>query len=227
MGNKNVYLLLVFSLIACALHATILHTPFNDYAFTSAFKVVVFILFPILYFAFSKDGNIKDLLSFFSLKNAKNIKFALILGAGVFAVIVVAFIVLQPLFDRVMVIQTLENNGITPGNAIFVFLYIVIINAALEQFFFRGFVFMTLYSKGLKRFAHAFSSILFSVYHIPIIYNAVSPGILILCTVGLIVAGLIFNFLTVKCNSIIGSLIVHISANLALNLMIGIYFVFV
>jgi len=227
MKNKNVLLLTLFSLFACALHAVILFTPFNAYAYTSAFKVIVFTLCPILYFKVSKEGNFKGLLSLFSLKRAENIKFAFLLGFGVFAFIVITFIIVQPFMDRAMVVAALAENGITPRNAFFVFVYIVVINAALEQLFFRGFVFMSLYRMNLKRYAHVYSSVLFSFYHIPILWDAVSPGILVLCTVGLIGAGLIFNALALKFKSVSGSLIVHISANLALNLMIGIYFVFV
>jgi len=227
MKNKNVLLLTLFSLVACILHAVMLQTPFNAYAYTSAFKVIVFILCPIIYFKVSKDGNLKDLFSLFSLKEAKNIKFAFLLGLGVFTFIVLAFIILQPFFDRATVIEALAENGITRHNAIFVFVYIVVINAALEQFFFRGFVFMSLYRMNLKAYAHIYSALLFSFYHIPILREAVAPGILILCTAGLVIAGLIFNALALKFKSISGSLIVHISANLALNLMIGIYFVFV
>ena len=227
MKHKNVQLITIFSLIACVLHATILHTPFNAYVYTSAFKVIVFILCPVIYYKVAKEGSFKELLSLFSMHgDRKNIKLALLLGLSVFTFIVVVFIILRPFFDRAVVVDALAENGITSNNAMFVFLYIVVINAALEQLFFRGFVFMSLYRMNFKRYAHIYSSVLFSFYHIPILINAVSLGILILCTVGLIVAGLIFNALAAKFQSISGSLIVHISANLALNMMISIFFVF-
>ena len=226
MKNKNVYLLTAFSLLACILHAVMLHTPFNAYAYTSAFKVFIFILCPIVYFKVSQEGKLKDVFLLFSVEDRKKLRLPLLLGVGVFTLIVVTFTILLPFIDRAAVVDALAENGITPRNAFFVFLYIVVINAALEQFFFRGFVFMTLHRMNFKGYAQAYSAVLFSFYHIPILYNAVTPGILILCTVGLVVAGLIFNALTLKCNSISGALIVHISANLALNLMIGVHFVF-
>ena len=225
MKNKNIQLLTVFSFAACVLHASLLHTPFNNYLYTSAFKVFVFILFPLMYCMVSKQVTFKDMLSLFVLKKA-NVKIPLLLGVGVFTFIVVLFAILMPFFDREEIIAALANNNITPQNAFFVFLYIVLINAALEQFFFRGFVFAQLHRINFKRYAHLYSAILFSFYHIPILFHAVSPGILMLCTVGLVAAGLIFNALTIKFNSISAALIVHISANLALNLMIGINFVF-
>jgi len=227
MENQNVKRLTIYSLIACALHAAILYTPFNAYLYTSAFKVIVFILCPIIYFNSYDSACLREHISLFSMhRNKKNIKLAFLLGFSVFTFIVVAFIIVQPFLDRATIVDALATYEITPDNAIFVFIYIVMINAALEQFFFRGFVFMSLYRMNFKRYAHIYSAVLFSFYHIPILINAVTPAILILCTVGLVVAGLIFNALTVKFNSISGSLIVHISANLALNLMIGIYFIY-
>jgi len=227
MEKKKLLGIIILSLLACVLHAVLLLVTSYHYAITSAFKVTIFMLCPLLYFKAAKEGSRKEFFSLFSMHgNKKNIGLAFLLGFGVFSFIVILFMLLQPLFDRDMVVSALAESGITPRNAIFVFVYIVLINAALEQLFFRGFVFMSLYRLNRRRLAHIYSALLFSFYHIPMLLNALSPGLLILCTVGLVGAGLIFNTLTVKFNSISGSLIVHISANLALNLMIGVYFVF-
>ena len=227
MNNKNILLITLFSLAACILHAAMLQTPFNAYLYTSIAKVIIFILCPALYCLVTKDGKFRDMLSLFSMHGDKrNILFSLLLGLGTFTFIVILFTILLPFIDPAAVADALAANSITYRNAIFVFLYIVVINAALEQFFFRGFVFLYLHRKGVKRYAHGYSALLFALYHVPILFHAVSPGILILCTAGLVAAGLIFNALTLKCNGIGGSLIVHISANLALNLMIGVHFVF-
>ena len=226
MKNKQALLITIFSIAACALHAIMLQTRFNSYLYTSAFKVFIFILCPYIYFKVAKKGKFEDLTALFSMHgDRKNIRHALLMGLGVITLIVAAFTILLPFLDSVYIDDALADIGITAGNAFFVAIYIVVINAALEQFFFRGFAFMSLYRMGLKRYAHAFSALLFSFYHIPILFGAVTPGILVLCTVGLVAAGLIFNYLAVRFRSITGSLIVHISANLALILMIGWHFV--
>jgi len=223
--KNNAVLITIFSLTACILHAVILFTPFNAYMYSSAFKVVVFILVPFVYCKFVADVKFRELVALFSMNgNRKNIKLAFLLGASVFTFIVVAFMILLPFLDRVMIVDALAANGITSRNAIFVFIYIVVINAALEQFFFRGFVFMSLYRRGYRGYAHAYSALLFSLYHVPILFFAISPGMMVLCVVGLVAAGLIFNGLAAWFDSIGGSLIVHISANLGLNLMIGVHF---
>jgi len=227
MKNKNVLLITLFSLIVCVLHAVMLQSPFNNYVYTSTFKVIAFLLCPLIYFKISKERTAKEFFSLLSMnKDTKNIKFSFILGFGVFVIIAAAFMIAQLFIDQAMVVETLDSYGITQNNAIFVFFYIVLINAAVEELFFRGFIFMTLYNMNLKRYAHIFSALLFALYHVSILNAALTPSIFILSMMGLVAAGLIFNALALKCKSIGGSLIVHISANFALTLMIGIYYIF-
>ncbi|MCL2838615.1 MAG: CPBP family intramembrane metalloprotease [Oscillospiraceae bacterium] len=227
MRHKNVWLITAFSLIVCVLHAVMLQSPFNNYVYTSTFKVIAFLLCPLIYFKISKGRTVKEFFSLLSMnKDRKNIRFSFLLGFGVFAVIVAAFVIAQPFIDQAMVAEALDSYGITRNNAVFVFFYIVLINAAVEELFFRGFIFMSLYNMNLKRYAHIFSSLLFALYHVTILNAALAPGIFILSIAGLVAAGLIFNALALRCKSIGGSLIVHISANFALTLMIGAYYVF-
>jgi membrane protease YdiL (CAAX protease family) len=112
--------------------------------------------------------------------------------------------------------------GISGGNFAFVFIYIIFINAFLEEFFFRGFVFFTLNSEGNKTYAWLYSSAIFAVYHVAILDGMLSSLFFSLIIFALFVAGLIFNFLAKHSCSIFGSLIVHIGANIAIN-TIGVY----
>ena len=218
MQNKNLWLITIFSLVACVLHASILFTPFNFYLYTSAFKVVLFIACPLIYYRLILKEKFTDYL--FVKGDRRNIKLSLILGICVFLFIWGAFLLLRPLIDSQLISDALDANGITGDNFHFVFIYIVLINATLEQIFFRGFVFMTLYRMDFKGYAHVYSSLLFSLYHVPIIWGGVSLGIMLLSVFGLVIAGLIFNFLAVKCKNLLGSIIVHVSANFALNTIV-------
>ncbi|MCL2637386.1 MAG: CPBP family intramembrane metalloprotease [Oscillospiraceae bacterium] len=222
MKNK-VFLLIIFSLLACVLHAIMLYSPFNQYAFTSITKIVLFTSFPFIFTRFCKDLKFKD---FFIFKgDRKNVKISLLLGLGVFAVIWIVFLFIRQFIEREMVIGALANNGITQSNFFLVFIYVVLINASLEELFFRGFIFETLYRRNMKILAHSYSSLLFAVYHVAILREALSLPMMIFCIAGLVAAGLIFNALVVKCKCITGALIVHISANLALNTII-LYYLF-
>ena len=218
MKTKNIWILTILSFAACVLHAIMLNTQFTYYVYTSMLKIVLFILCPIIYFRISKDGKLKDLFS--GKSDKKNVKISFVLGFCVFAFILIVYMILRQFLDKAMIVDALAKNGITAGNFAVVFIYIVFINAALEEIFFRGFVFMTLYRMNFRRYAHIYSSLLFAFYHMAVLNNAVSPGIFIFCIAGLAVGGLIFNALAAKCKSIIGSLVVHISANLALNLIV-------
>jgi membrane protease YdiL (CAAX protease family) len=241
MKNKNVRLvalLTIFAFFACVLHAVMLNTPFNYYLYTSVFKIILFVFCPVFYFKVcrvcgnEKTGKIEQtekigkFSDMFRIKGDKrNIKISFMLSFGVFAFIIIAFMIVRPFIDGEMIIAALAANGITAGNFPFVFIYIVLINAALEEIFFRGFVFMTLHRMNFKKYAHIYSSLLFAFYHIAVLDNALGLGMLIFCITGLVAAGLIFNALIIKCRSMTGSVVVHISANLALNLIVVYYLV--
>jgi len=139
--------------------------------------------------------------------------------------ILAAFIVINPLLDRQMIVGALSNVGITGENYFFALAYYILINVALEELFFRGFLFSILYRMNVKRYAHIFSSLLFAVYHISVMREGVTLGLLILSTVGLIFVGLLFNEITRRCESVVGSYAVHMGASLAIGL-IGAYYLY-
>jgi len=205
-------LITVISLFACAAHALMLHSQYNLYFYTSILKVC-FVLCPIFYFLLAKEKNI--VAQFFS--KGEKMRPTFFLAAGTFAAVVVGFFILRPFFDEDMIIGAFATFGITEKNFAFVFAYVIFINAAVEEIFFRGFVFLNLWRKGHKIYSHIYSSLLFAIYHVTILSNAVSTGIFILFVAGLAASGLFFNFLAQKNKNIVGSLIVHISANIAIN----------
>ncbi|MCL1903729.1 MAG: CPBP family intramembrane metalloprotease [Oscillospiraceae bacterium] len=221
------FAVILFSLTACVIHAGILNAGFEQYLFTSALKLCVFILFPIfcyLCFLGRSFSDIKALL--YKKGHGRNIKLSFGLGFVVFAFMMIVFVIIRPSLDRDMIINALAVNNITPETYPFVFAYVIGINAIMEEFFFRGFVFLTLFNMGYKRVAYIYSSLLFSLYHIFIIDRLFSLGIFIFLMCGLVAAGLIFNELSRRCKSVTGSLIVHISANIAINL-VGVYYFYI
>jgi len=218
VNRKHIYLITAFSLLACILHALFLFSPWNTYLYSSAFKVLLFLSFPFLYYAIIMKENFTAVL--FVKGDARNIKWSALLGLATFLFIWGIFFALRPFIDNQLIADALANNDITQGNFHWVFIYIVVINATLEQIFFRGFIFLTLHRMGFKFYAHAYSALLFSLYHVPIMWGGVTPGILLLAIVGLVAAGLIFNFLALKCKNLAGSILVHISANFALNTIV-------
>jgi len=220
--DKKPWVFTLCSLLPCVLHAVMLHTRFNGYAYTSGAKIALFLLGPAAYLALSQDRPFRDL--FRGAGNGKALKLPLILGFSAFAAIAVIFAFLRPFLDREMILGALEHNGITGKNFPLVFVYVVLINAALEELFFRGFIFIGLRRAGRNRAAYGVSALLFALYHMAILNNALAPGMFVFCIAGLVAAGWLFSALTVRSGGIAGSLIVHVSANLALNLIVVYYY---
>ncbi|MCL2619543.1 MAG: CPBP family intramembrane metalloprotease [Defluviitaleaceae bacterium] len=217
MKNKNLLLITVLSILACVAHGVMLFTPFNDYIFTSLAKLVIFVACSIIYFALTKDGRFVDL---FSVKGrGKALKYSALFGLGSAIVVFIAFLIIRPWLEQEMVVNALSNVGITSENYIFAVMYYVVVNVALEELFFRGFIFLTLYRIGYKVYAHIFSATLFAVYHVAIMRYGVDPALLVLATVGLTATGIFFNEITRRSDSIIGSYLVHASASLAISII--------
>ena len=76
-----------------------------------------------------------------------------------------------------------------------------------------------------KVFAHAYSAVLFAVYHLSVMRYGATPGLLVLGIIGLVFVGLLFNEITRRCNSVVGSYVVHLSASIAIGL-IGAYYIY-
>jgi len=221
MKNKNLWIVTTLSLLACIAHGVMLFTPFNDYTYTSAAKLMLFVATPIIYFALSKDGKFKDM--FRVEKGTKAIKYSLLFGLATFVVVLLLFIIIRPWLDGEMIINAMSNVGITRENYIFAAMYYIVVNVALEELFFRGFIFLTLYKMGYRAYAHVFSALLFAIYHVAIMQHGVDTGILLLATGGLVAVGFLFNEITRRCNNVFGSYIVHFSASLAI-VIAGFYF---
>ena len=123
-----------------------------------------------------------------------------------------------PFFDMSMITTSLENNiGVNKSNFVFVAIYISFVNSLLEEFFFRGFAFLSLKEVSNKKLSYIFSSLAFSLYHIAIMTNWFRLALYMILIVSLFVGGLIFDWLNEKYNNIYSSWLVHMCANFAIN----------
>jgi membrane protease YdiL (CAAX protease family) len=110
-----------------------------------------------------------------------------------------------------------EQLGVVKDNFILVAIYISFVNSLLEEFFFRGFIYLGLLGKTKRFNAYFISAGIFAVYHLAIIKGWFSPLIFVLSMIGLFVGGLIFDKLNEKNGNILSSWLVHMMANLAIN----------
>jgi len=185
-----------------------------NYLTKSIIKVVLFLLLPIGYSLTDHEVSFKNLFRF----TKKHLIISLIIGAGVYAFIIGAYFLIGPYFDFSNVTKQLQTDiGVNSENFIFVALYISFANSLLEEFFFRGFAFITLKKAAGKRFAYIFSSGAFAFFHIAIMKSWFSTELFILLIAGLFTSGFIFNWLNDKSNNIYTSWLVHMFANFAIN----------
>ncbi len=190
-------------------------TSFNGYLIKSLWKIGAFALLPLIYSRFDKHVSIKD---FFQVASKKQITVSLALGAAVYALIFCGYLVMAGFIDLDKIAELLsENVKINKDNFLFVAIYISFINSLLEEFFFRGFGFLSLKKLLHPVAAYIISALAFSLYHVAILANWFSPWMFVLIISGLFIAGLFFNWLNDRTNNIYNSWLVHMFANFSIN----------
>ena len=215
MTDKKRSLIIVITvLFLCAVMAIVDGILKAEYFAKSLIKLALFSGAPVLYLAFDKKTNLCSVFSF----DKKGIKTALFLGIAVYAVILLGYLLLKDIFDFSAITGALAGGvGVTGGNFVFVSLYISFVNSLLEEFFFRGFAFLSLRNLSSSRFAYIFSAAAFSLYHVAMMTGWFSLPLFVLVLAGLFAGGLIFNLLNAKSGTLYPSWLVHMFANFAIN----------
>lgn len=189
-----------------------------DYITKTFIKVVLFTTVPLFYIKICKKTTFKKAFRYDTLER-KDFKIGFILGIMSFLVIIITYFILKDRIDFQEILQDLESRSINATNFIWVALYITLGNSFLEEFFFRGFVFLNLYETKCKSTAYIYSSLLFALYHIAIFKSWFNMWLIALALVGLITIGFIFNFIDTKSKNFINSWIVHILADIGIVLI--------
>lgn len=215
INHKKIYIILsvlLFSLAVTFIDAVVRPPYFSKIPI----KILFFLALPMLFFAFWREewSEFKALFRF----HKKGLLISLLLGIVIFGVILGGYFALRGVIDFSGVTSSLTSGmGITADNFVWVAIYISIMNSFLEEFFFRGFGFITLKKYVSVKFAYFFSPLLFAVYHVGMLVGMFHPAVLALLMLGLIVGGLIFNALNDKLGNIYPSWFVHMAANFAIN----------
>ena len=187
-----------------------------SYLYKSIIKIVLFLLIPMIYFLLYKDKS--TYLKKLFVPKKKDFLLALLLGIGIFVIIITTYFVLRNYIDLNGIKESLTSGiGVTADNFIYVAIYISFANSLLEEFFFRGYAFLTLKEESSKQFAYIFSSAMFALYHVGMTNGWFSILIYILSMVGLFIGGCVFNYLNEKCGNIYPSWLVHMCANFGIN----------
>lgn len=220
MHKKKIIMLFIIVLVAIVCLHIIDQYFAITYVSKTIIKIILFILMPFIYIFWSKDNFLSEVLKkpVFTYR-----KTTITLSIMVFIGIIIIFFVLKNQLNISIIIKELEEKyQVTISNLIFYGSYIIFINSFIEEFFFRGFIFLNLKKLNNKMLAYSISSFSFAIYHIAIFINWFSISVFILAFIVLIIGGLIFNYLDDKPNSFINSWILHMSADLAI-VIIGFY----
>ncbi|MFT4143869.1 MAG: CPBP family intramembrane metalloprotease [Mobilitalea sp.] len=212
--RKEVLTITVLIVICCAIMAVVDGIIQPDYAVKSVIKIIVFLAAPVIYSLCNKDLDLRKNLKW----KKKGVKLTFGLAAGVYLIILGAFYAGKDIFDFSGITTSLTTNiGVTVDRFVWVALYISFANSFLEEFFFRGFAFLTIKKLMPRKFAYIFSSSMFALYHIAMMTGWFSIGMYFIILVGLFAGGLIFNYLNEKNETIYSSWMVHMFANFAIN----------
>ena len=212
MKKKHLTVILA-ALICCGIMSLIDGVIRPGYGVKSAIKIALFLGIPVLLALIDKSLSALSLFRF----PKKGLLAALILGVGVYGIILGGYFLVRPFFDFSGIAGKLtQNAGVTRENFLYVSLYISFVNSLLEEFFFRGFLFTNLKSGG-KGFANIFSAAVFAIYHVAMMSGWFSPVLFLLVMAGLTVGGMLFNSLNDRFGGICVSWLVHMCANFAIN----------
>ena len=214
MKKRSAILVIVLTVLSCLVMALVDGVLRPGYAAKSAIKIAVFMLIPLM--ATRADQEILYLPLLRPKK--KGLLPAIALGIGIYAVILGGYFLISPFFNFSQIAGALtENAGVTKENFLYVSLYISFINSFLEEFFFRGFVFTNLKQLTGRKLAYIFSAAAFSLYHVAMMIGWFSPALFLLVMMGLVIGGMIFNWLNEKLDTIYCSWLTHMFANFAIN----------
>ncbi|KND47495.1 MAG: hypothetical protein AB199_03635 [Parcubacteria bacterium C7867-004] len=190
-----------------------------SYVVKTALKVLLFLILPLgLAFAYEQ----KRISKILGLENftVQSLLPGLLLGVGSFLIILGAYAILGSFIDMEAIADNLESKlGINSGNFLFVGLYVIFVNSLLEEFFFRGFLFLNLKGHASRVFAYVFSAGLFAVYHLAIIKGWFNPVLMALALISLFVIGLVFNYLNSRSGHFLNSWLAHGIADSAIILI--------
>ena len=212
--TKQSILMVSLILLVCSVMAVVDGIFKADYILKSAIKLGLFLILPAVYALVDREIQIKTLF----VPNKQGLTIAIPLCISVYAVILGGYFLLRNVFDFSAITDTLTNNiGVTGANFIFVALYISFVNSLLEEFFFRGFSFLTLKRIIGRKFSYLFSAAVFALYHVAMMIGWFQIEVFLLVMTGLFIGGLLFNYLNEKSSTIYPSWLVHMFANFAIN----------
>ena len=185
------------------------------YVIKSLVKIILFLILPLVFTAIDKNIFLKD---YFKIKDRKQLIRSVFLGIGVYVIILGAYFILKDFINLDNIKERLlESISVDKNNFVIIAIYISFMNSLLEEFFFRGFIFLGLKKLEKRIYAHIISALAFAIYHVAIMFNWFNWQLFIVAILGLFIGGILFNYLNEENQNIYSSWLVHMFANFAIN----------
>lgn len=185
-----------------------------NYFIKTVVKIGLFVFIPVLFIKLINKASVSNQLK---LRFDKHLKTGIILGLISFCIVIIAYMIFRNSIDFAGIVTEMqEKSRITAANFVLVGLYVTFINSFLEEFFFRGYIFLNLRQYGRQWIAYTYSSMLFALYHIAIFKTWFSLPLTLLALLGLVIIGIIFNYVDTKSENLLNSWIIHILADTAI-----------
>ena len=218
--TKKLLTIIIFAVIAVAVMCTVESVFQPGYVWKSVIKITMFFGSVVLFYLLYKDEKPKE---HFKITNKKAFAVCVVIAVLTVGVILGGYALIRDFVDPNQIKDSLLNKEkVSVDNFLYVALYISAVNSFLEEIFFRGLLFLQIKKLGYRKLAYNISAICFAIYHIGIVTSWFNIWVFFLIIFLLYVAGVILNFAAEKCDSFIGSWVIHIAANLGIN-AIGCY----
>lgn len=222
MKKTEVYAIVFLSLFSCAVLFAVEQILETSYFVKTGAKILLFLILPLGFIKFVMKQPVFQFLNVRTI-DWKNLRLGFILGLVSMGTVIAAFFLFRPFIQTEAILHDLQTRlKITSEMFTFIALYITFGNSLLEEFYFRGFLFLNFYRWKNKIFAYLYSSMLFSVYHVAIFALWFNIWLIVLALFGLFVVGLLFNWLNTKSDNFLNSWVLHILADMGV-MVIGFY----
>ncbi|MBQ7766992.1 MAG: CPBP family intramembrane metalloprotease [Lachnospiraceae bacterium] len=213
--TKKLLTIIISAVIAVAVMCAVESVLQPGYIWKSVIKITMFFGSVVLFYLIFKDEKIKG---HFIIKNKKAFAVSSVIALLTIGVILGAYALIQDYVDSNQIQDSLLNKEkVSVDNFLYVALYISAVNSFLEEIFFRGLLFLQVKKLGYRQLAYHLSAICFAIYHIGIVTSWFNLWVFFLVIFLLYVAGVILNFAAEKCDSFLGSWVIHIAANIGIN----------
>lgn len=211
MSKNKVHLGFLFVLFVFIMIAVDVSGQFSYWG-RSALKIGMFGLIPG--FLSAKQLSFKNLFA-----KGKYFNYILLGSSGIVVAVLAGYFILN-IFGAFSSVSTSLSNqvGVTLNNYPFVFMYVILINGPLEEFYFR-FIMMDVKLFPSDGIQTLFSSFLFAIYHVGMLFTMFPFHLFVLAIAGLMVVGFVFIKINQLNQGILYSTTLHMAANLGINIV--------